>query len=581
MTTCKTSLIGVAMVAWLAATVSAVPFTYQGQLKDDGVPLDGTVDFRFRLTDDAAGTIQLAAPIEYFDVPVSNGLFSLQIDFPNYSFDGTPVFLEVSVRAAGAQNYQTLNPLQEITPAPLAMYALEAGGGNGGGGTLDDAYDFSGQGAGREVTADSGPVYIKGADGLWVDGGILTGPVKIARSDADLDLQVRKSINFAGDPPAPVTLGGQQRRGSIFNPVEDWAYLRISSVGHAIRRKIGTTFAFDVEGSINNSVLWISQIFLNADGNLGVGTVIPATRLHVDGGSDASIAGGGYLTVGSFGGTNLVIDNNEILSRNAGFVSDLYLNRDSGNVLIGTGGPARLGIGTTNPKGRLHVAGDYYGLGHIWLHAYEGDGNSGTAYIQARDTSVTSSIDLRLRTKSAANYVDVMTLKSNGRVGIGTTNPAQLLHVNGTARVNVLQITGGADLSEGFDVGGSSIEPGMVVSIDPGNPGRLVPSREAYDRKVAGIVSGAGGVATGMVMGHDGTIANGKHPVALSGRVYCLVDAGKHAVEPGDLLTSSNTVGHAMKVTDHDRANGAILGKAMTPMAKGEKGMVLVLVSLQ
>ena len=133
-----------------------------------------------------------------------------------------------------------------------------------------------------------------------------------------------------------------------------------------------------------------------------------------------------------------------------------------------------------------------------------------------------------------------------------------------------------------FDVGGEMEPlPGMVVVIDPEHPGRLTPSTSAYDCKVAGIISGAGGVATGMTMGHDGTIADGEHPVALSGRVFCLVDATECAVAPGDMLTTSNTPGHAMKATDRERAHGSVIGKAMTPLALGERGLVLVLVNLQ
>ena len=154
--------------------------------------------------------------------------------------------------------------------------------------------------------------------------------------------------------------------------------------------------------------------------------------------------------------------------------------------------------------------------------------------------------------------------------------------VNGDSRVitDVLEIVGGADLSEQFDVAGEAIEPGMVVAIDPANPGKLAVACEAYDKKVAGIVSGAGDVKPGMLMGHSGTIADGQHPIALTGRVWCYVNADRGAVEPGDLLTTSDTPGHAMKVADHARAGGAIIGKAMTSLSEG-KGLVLVFVALQ
>jgi hypothetical protein len=156
------------------------------------------------------------------------------------------------------------------------------------------------------------------------------------------------------------------------------------------------------------------------------------------------------------------------------------------------------------------------------------------------------------------------------------------LRSDGRFVVDVLQIEGGADLSEHFDIHaeGEAPAPGMVVCIDPDHPGQLSVSQAAYDTRVAGVISGAGGINPGMLMGQRDSLAGGEHPVALTGRVYCLVDATQHAVRPGDLLTTANTPGHAMKVTDHERARGAIIGKAMTPLAGG-RGLVLVLVSLQ
>jgi hypothetical protein len=83
-----------------------------------------------------------------------------------------------------------------------------------------------------------------------------------------------------------------------------------------------------------------------------------------------------------------------------------------------------------------------------------------------------------------------------------------------------------------------------------------------------------------MTLQQKGSIADGDHPVALTGRVWCYVDADAGPVTPGDLLTTSNVPGHAMKVTDHVQAQGAIVGKAMTRLEHG-RGLVLVLVSLQ
>jgi hypothetical protein len=74
--------------------------------------------------------------------------------------------------------------------------------------------------------------------------------------------------------------------------------------------------------------------------------------------------------------------------------------------------------------------------------------------------------------------------------------------------------------------------------------------------------------------------ADGAHPVALTGRVWCQVDASFGAVKPGDLLTTSPTAGHAMVAADPSRRSGAVIGKAMTSL-EGGRGLVLVLVNLQ
>ena len=121
------------------------------------------------------------------------------------------------------------------------------------------------------------------------------------------------------------------------------------------------------------------------------------------------------------------------------------------------------------------------------------------------------------------------------------------------------------------------MEAGTVLVIDSDNPGKLTVSRSAYDSKVAGIVAGAKGMGSGVRLG----VSQFDYDVALAGRVYCKVDTTDAAVQAGDLLTTSATAGYAMKAADYDRARGAILGKAMESLAEGQKGQILVLVTLQ
>jgi hypothetical protein len=120
-----------------------------------------------------------------------------------------------------------------------------------------------------------------------------------------------------------------------------------------------------------------------------------------------------------------------------------------------------------------------------------------------------------------------------------------------------------------------------VVVIDAERPGDMKVSEQAYDTRVAGVISGANDLSPGMIMKAEGAEhAEGDHPVALTGRVWTKVDASYGAVQPGDLLTTSPTAGHAMRADDATRRAGAVIGKAMTSL-EGGRGLVLVLVSLQ
>ena len=159
--------------------------------------------------------------------------------------------------------------------------------------------------------------------------------------------------------------------------------------------------------------------------------------------------------------------------------------------------------------------------------------------------------------------------------GIDLTGNVAIRNTSGTI---VVELGEGLDYAEGFDVAEQGeITPGVVLAIDPENPGKLKICDRPYDTKVAGIAAGANSLGSGVRLG------NGKYDcdVALAGRVFCNVDATEAGIEPGDLLTTSVTPGYAMKVTDYARAQGTILGKAMQSLEKGAKGQILVLVTLQ
>jgi hypothetical protein len=136
----------------------------------------------------------------------------------------------------------------------------------------------------------------------------------------------------------------------------------------------------------------------------------------------------------------------------------------------------------------------------------------------------------------------------------------------------------GGDCAENFDV--SAIEmivPGTVMVIN--DEGGLRPSDQPYDKKVAGVISGAGDYRPGLVL-DDRPSEECRMPIALMGKVYCKVDARFGAVEVGDLLTTSSTPGHAMKAGDPLKAFGSVIGKALRAIAEG-RGLIPILVALQ
>jgi len=114
----------------LGAAPAGTAISYQGQLNDNGVPANGSYEFRFILHDSPAAGVQIGSPRTNAPVAVAGGEFTTAIDFGVGAFNGEARFLEIAVRPAGsAAAFTPLTPRQGFSPVPYALRALEGSAG--------------------------------------------------------------------------------------------------------------------------------------------------------------------------------------------------------------------------------------------------------------------------------------------------------------------------------------------------------------------------------------------------------------------------------------------------------------------
>jgi hypothetical protein len=230
---------------------------------------------------------------------------------------------------------------------------------------------------------------------------------------------------------------------------------------------------------------------------------------------------------------------------------------DRGAGSIGVRGETFTGVGVEGRSLGAGLAGKFIGgvevTGQITAHDV-----AVTGQITAHDVAVTGEITAR-------------------DVAVTGHITAHDVEVTGDIRCHDVVLSGG-DCAEDFDIAGlDAVDPGTVMVID--EAGSLRPCQNAYDKKVTGVISGAGDYKPGIILDKRSSTSN-RLPLALLGKVYCKVDAEHVPIEIGDLLTTSSTAGHAMKACDPLKAFGSVIGKALRPM-EGGKGLIPILVALQ
>lgn len=552
-------------------------FSYSGRLNNNGVPVNTPSDLRFALYDGSAGNNLVAGPIPILAVDVVNGFFTVRVDFGANVFTGPPRWLSIEARVAGAANYVLLSPRQEVTASPYAIRAQTAGSVSDGSLTASQLkVNGAAPAPGQFLSYNEGNF-------VWTDPVVAAGGVwSILNNNAFYNAgnvgigtnRPAHRLSLSGGP----SWTGNQWVGAVDLPNGSALAWRANSagqrfgLGHANSGFYLFRTASD-PGTIGSPALY--DMVVNDEGNVGIGvsSVFAGYRFDVKGATlfEPGGAGGGFIAFGTPNAeTGLTINGNGnrradirfdgatlkiLASANAGppaAESGITINT-SGNVGIG---------GSLTPVAKLEVVAQ----DALRLIGYQPfltllDANAG--YANSRIQGVNGEI----------------VLEPHSFVNGSNPNSSVVIANSGNVSVRTLTIRGGADVAEPFELSEDEIAKGSVLIIDDEQPGKLKLSMRPYDTRVAGVVSGANGVNPGISLRQDGVLEKGEN-VALSGRVFVLADAANGPIKPGDLLTTSGTPGHAMKVSDHAQSQGAVLGKAMSGLEEG-RGLVLVLVSLQ
>lgn len=203
---------------------------------------------------------------------------------------------------------------------------------------------------------------------------------------------------------------------------------------------------------------------------------------------------------------------------------------------------------------------------------YYGVAGDSTGFAGVRGTSATATGTEGWSTSGAG--IAGMSSTGVGVYGKGGSLAAQFdgpILVNGDIRLS------NADCAEEFDIlDFDTVCPGMVMVLS--ESGALRACARAYDKRAAGVLSGAGSYRPALVL--DRQERSHRLAVGLVGKVHCRVDARYGRIEVGDLLTTSDTYGHAMKVLNPLKGFGAVIGKALGALSSGQ-ALIPILIAMQ
>ena len=548
----------------VAASSVTSDINYQGLLTDSsGNPLPtGFYTMTFRLYEVSSGGTALETIIQ--DVYVDGGLFNTTLAFNPAYFDGRVLWLGIK---AGSDPEMT--PRQELRSVP---YALSLRPGAVINGSLDYSMLKVENSAGPAVygySSEDVGVYGEGKEA----GGYFT--TTAAGTNTNPKAGVNISTLFDWNPGVLITTNGSCSSGVLVRTSGNYSAGiiaqtsgKFASAVHALGTGLGST---GVSGESDDIGVcgrgFRGGLFKSSDDFSWVST-FPSWGVYAITDYDNS-PGVAVLTygAGSRGVNALTIGpaSPGVYAYTSGYDSPAIYGesyRDDGVIGIGKVGVNGTGTGTSG----IGVSGY---ADHGWgIYGFSQDGFGVVGKSPAGKGVYGDGLIYGVVGTSPETGVIGDTSRADHMYGVRTPDYMK------AARYD----TGSSDVAEYLPVV-DGVLPGTVLII--GATGTLEPSSAAYDIRVAGIVSTEPGMALGTREGGN----SGEALIAVAGRVPCKVDASYGTIHPGDLLTTSPTLGHAMKAQPVNIGGveiyrpGTIIGKAMEPLNSGT-GLIEVFVTL-
>jgi hypothetical protein len=390
-----------------AAFAQGTAFTYQGQLLNNGSPANGTYNLTFSLFATNCGGGIIAGPLTNNCIIVSNGLFTVPIDFGPGALIGTANWLEIGVETNLANSFVTLAPRQELTPIPYAIYAESAGSagslangtavGQSEGDTIGsgDLDSFIGGGFGNTIEAPVNYSIIGGGDNntiqagdneSFIGGG--TGNSLVTNSPdsaivGGLDNSISAGWSFIGGGSSnTVNSYGSSIVGGTNNLIADYSFYSCISggsnntigyeypgvstspgsfIGGGMGNQLEGLYSV-IGGGIYNS-LSSQAVFMGVG---GMGNVIAGgygNDMSFDDGSEyCTIGGGSQNRMGPQFGDGSVIDGGE--ENEMTYATESAIGGGTHN-LVDSFDNAVIGGGYSNRVGNYSRLGDYGAYGSI------------------------------------------------------------------------------------------------------------------------------------------------------------------------------------------------------------------------